>query len=147
MSASRGLYTFGNASIPSGFTKGCCKTGPGEKAAKTVPARTIVAVNQATRRQRAPGNLPSGNTKSKNTISPRLGTHIQASIQAATSPARSDPGAATRVYIAYSPQKWMTPNNKPIVQNSQPTKLSGMRLATTAPTVEYPTATSVVSNQ
>jgi hypothetical protein len=96
----------------------------------------MLPVNQATRRQRAPGNLPSGNTNSKNTMSPRLGTQIQASIQAATSPAGSDPGMATRVYILYSPQEWITPNNKPIVQKSQPIGLSGIRLATTAPTVE-----------
>src|SRR5215207_2350344 len=133
--------------MPSGLPKGCSKTAPGEKAASTAPNRTMVAVNQATRRQRAPGNLPSGNTNNSNTISPRLGTHIQASIQAATSPPTSDPGAATRVYMAYSPQKWITPNNNPIVQKSHPTKLLGRRLATTAPTVEYPTATAVVSSQ
>ena len=69
-------------------------------------------------------------------LSPRLGTHIQASIQAASSPAGSDPGTATSVYMAYSPQKWITPNNTPMVQKSHPTKLAGRRLATTAPTVE-----------
>src|SRR5215211_2301791 len=147
MSASSGLYAFGNPSMPSGLSKGCSRTAPGEKAASSAPNRTRVAVNQATRRQRAPGNLPSGNTNSRSTINPVLGTQIQASIQAATSPPTSDPGEVTRVYMAYSPQKWITPNNNPIVQKSHPTKLLGRRLATTAPTVEYPTASAVASSQ
>jgi hypothetical protein len=53
-------------------------------------------------------------------MSPRLGTHIQASIQAATSPAGCAPGTATRVYIVYSPQKWITPHSNPVVQKSHP---------------------------
>jgi hypothetical protein len=136
MNASTVLEAFGSPLTPRGFSKGCPKTVPGEKATKTIPARTALTVNWATHLQRTPGNLPSGNSKNRNTISPRPGTHIQVKIQAATSPAGSDPGKATNVYMAYSPLKWITPKNNPIVQKSHPMVLSGMRPATTAPTVE-----------
>jgi hypothetical protein len=120
MNASTVLEAFGSPPMPRGFSKGW---------PKTIPARTALTVIRATHLQRTPGNLPSGNSKNRNTISPRPGTHIQVKIQAATSPAGSDPGKATNVYMAYSQLKWITPKNNPIVQKSNPMVLSGMRLA------------------
>ena len=71
---------------------GNCKIGPGENAVNSTPTKTAAMVNRANHRQRAPGSLPSGNSRSRNTIRPMAGTQTQAQIQIDTSPQGRDPG-------------------------------------------------------
>ena len=136
MNASIALEAFGNTSIPSGLSRVLERIRPGDNAARIAAGKSAIAVNRANHRQRAPGSLPLGNSKSKNAIKPRPKTHTQEVSQANPSPAGSDPESASKSYAAYSALKWDTPKMSPIAQNSHPMGLSGRRLATMAPTVE-----------
>src|SRR5919112_2946823 len=130
------MVAFGSPSIPNGFWRVLERIRPGDNAPKIAAGRSAIAVKRANHCQRGPGNLPLGNSRSKNTMRPRPKTHTQEVSQAHTSPAGSDPDGASKSYAAYSALKWDTPKMSPIAQNSHPIGLWGRRLATTAPTVE-----------
>src|SRR5215208_2396518 len=130
------MVRFGSPSIPSGLMRVLERIRPGDNAARIAAGKSAIAVNRANHRQRALGNLPLGNSRSKNTIRPRPKTHTQEVSQANISPAGSDRDGASKAYAAYSALKWDTPKMSPIAQNSHPMGLSGRRLATMAPTVE-----------
>src|SRR5918994_2410475 len=125
MNASISLEAFGSPSIPSGLMRVLERIRPGDNAAKIATGKSTIAVNQANHRQRALGNLPLGNSKSKNTTRPRPPTHIQELSQANTSPAGSDRDGASKAYSTYSTLKWDSPKMSPIAQNSHPMGLSG----------------------
>src|SRR5215211_1165854 len=130
------MMRFGSPSIPSGLMRVLERIRPGDNAARIAAGRSAIAVKRANHRQRALGNLPLGNSRSKNTMRPRPKTHTQEVSQANASPARSDLDGASKSYAAYSALKWDTPKMRPIAQNSHPIGLSGRRLATMAPTIE-----------
>src|SRR5215217_8724663 len=84
------LETLGNPSIPIGFWRVLERIRPGDNAPKIAAGRSTIAVKRANHRQRGLGNLPLGNSRSKNTTRPRPKTHTQEVSQAHASPARSD---------------------------------------------------------
>src|SRR5215217_333365 len=138
MNASIALETFGSPSIPSGFWRVLERIRPGDNAAKMAAGKSTIAVSRANHSQRAPGSLPLGNSRSKNTMRPRPKTHTQEVSQANASPAGSEPDDPSKSYPAYSALKWDTPKMSPIAQNSHPIGLSGRRLATMAPSNSPP---------
>src|SRR5215203_4158586 len=116
----------------------------GPQDSEIVPPTIRSKLNQANHLQRRFGNRPSGNSRSKNTIGPPAETQTQHIIHAAALLAGSEPGTASRVYMAYSALKCVTPHIKPIRQNSQPIGFLGeMRGTMSAPTSEQPTASRV----
>src|SRR5215208_4148805 len=96
MNASIALEAFGSPSIPSGLMRVLERIRPGDNAARIAAGRSAIAVKRANHRQRALGNLPLGNSRSKNTIRPRRKTHTQEVSQANTSPAKSDRGGSSK---------------------------------------------------
>src|SRR5918998_613948 len=71
----------------------------------------------------------------------------QEAIQASASPAGSEPGRASRAYMAYWEAKLLVPTATPERHSSQPTAFSGRREATMAPTVASITASEFPSHQ
>src|SRR5918998_4732016 len=71
----------------------------------------------------------------------------QEAIQASASPAGSEPGRASRAYMAYWEAKLLVPTATPERHRSQPSGFSGRREATMAPTVASITTSAFPSHQ
>src|SRR5215218_10116007 len=65
MNASIALEAFGSPSIPSGLMRVLERIRPGDNAPKIAAGKSTIAVKRANHRQRALGNLPLGNSRSK----------------------------------------------------------------------------------
>src|SRR5215216_7054571 len=100
------MVAFGSPSIPSGLRMVLDVIRPGDNAASIAAGKSATAVNRANHHQRALGNLPFGNSKSKNTTRSRPKTHTQEVSQAHTSPAGRDRVGSSKAKAAYSAQKW-----------------------------------------
>src|SRR5919106_1276507 len=71
------MVAFGSPSIPNGLRRVLDVIRPGDNAPKIAAGRSTIAVKRANHRQRGLGNLPLGNSRSKNTTRPRPKTHTQ----------------------------------------------------------------------
>jgi hypothetical protein len=83
--------------------------------------------NHAAGSHRRERNRPVGNSRNTKASMAKAISQIQLPSQANTWPAGKDPGAATRAYSPYCPEKALSPSARPATRNSQPMRLAGRR--------------------
>src|SRR4029450_5142199 len=135
------------ASTPSGFRTwiGASSIGPGASAELATATTPHAMVAGTKNRHLGPGTRPSGNRRPRNGSAANVTGQAKLDAQADATGAGSDPGFVIYAYVAYSSDKPDRTKAPPIVIISHPMGLPGVRDASSAPTVEYPSTIAIAN--